>query len=293
MSSSAEAAVLVVGMHRAGTSATCRVVNLLGPAVAREPDLIGPTASNPRGHWESATLMCLNDRLLELLGARWWCPPRRRTDMWATRGHDAIRDTAAEMLRDVHPVSPWVWKAPRLCITLPFWSPILPSTAVAILVVRSPLEIADSLGRRDGMARAVAIALWERSMHHLLPALAGRPVAVVAYSDLLADPLAEAERLRAFLTAHGVEGGEPRWAEIRAFVTTGLRSHVAAPGELAGAVDMNPSRRELAEMLSALPASSAQFDATGLPAETPENDPLFLDLRVRALGARRQPHRRL
>jgi hypothetical protein len=289
MSTGPDAAALVVGMHRSGTSATCRVVNLLGLSVAREPDLLGPNPFNLRGHWESATLMRLNDRLVRLLGAGWWCPPRRRDDMWSTPGHEALLVDAAKALEDVHPVSPWVWKDPRLCLTLPFWSPILPGTAVVIVALRDPLEIARSLARRDRMALEVAVALWERSMHHLLPALAGLPVATVAYADLLADPMAEAERLHAFLNAQGVEGGTPRWREIREFVTAELRSQVTAPGDLARAVEMNPARLELAEILSALPAASVSFEVPRLPAETAGNDRLFLDIRLRALFARPLP----
>ena len=55
--------VFVVGMHRSGTSAAARLVNLLGIPTCVEEDLLLKTEDNPRGYWESATLTGLNDRL--------------------------------------------------------------------------------------------------------------------------------------------------------------------------------------------------------------------------------------
>ena len=66
--------VFVVGMHRSGTSAAARLVNLLGIPTCVEEDLLLTTADNPRGYWESATLTGLNDRLLDALGCDWTCP---------------------------------------------------------------------------------------------------------------------------------------------------------------------------------------------------------------------------
>lgn len=284
MSRGADAAVLVAGMHRSGSSAACRVVNLLGVALAPDWDLLGPTPANPRGHWESATLMRLNDRLLSLHGSRWWCPPRRAEGQWSTPAHEALVQGAARTLHELHPESPWAWKDPRLCLTLPFWLPLLPRVTVVILVLRSPLEIAASLARRDGFSPEHGVALWERSLHHLLPALAGLPVATVAYADLIADPRGEAERLHDFLGSQQVKTGAPRGEQIESFVDRQLRSHVDPPGHLLDAPEMNGPRRELAGILASLPARSASFEVPDLPGETPENDRLFLDLRLRAIA---------
>ena len=61
--------ILIIGMHRSGTSATTRVLNLMGAATAHATDLVPPTDSNPKGHWESRTLRNFNDIVLGRLKA--------------------------------------------------------------------------------------------------------------------------------------------------------------------------------------------------------------------------------
>src|SRR5215470_17990760 len=50
----ARTCIIVAGMHRSGTSATARVINLLGADIASDllPSIPG---NNDRGFWESAT----------------------------------------------------------------------------------------------------------------------------------------------------------------------------------------------------------------------------------------------
>ncbi len=71
--------VLVLGMHRSGTSAATRLLNELGPALCAPGDMVrGPW--NPSGHCESRSLMHLNDALAGADGSdvvvpapRWRC----------------------------------------------------------------------------------------------------------------------------------------------------------------------------------------------------------------------------
>src|SRR5690242_20012263 len=73
--------VLVLGMHRSGTSALTRMLNLLGCALPDE--LLGANYSNPEGHWESQRAIAINDALLIALGRSW----------------DDIRELPADWLR--------------------------------------------------------------------------------------------------------------------------------------------------------------------------------------------------
>jgi Uncharacterized protein conserved in bacteria len=62
--------LLVLGMHRSGTSATTRVVNLLGANLGN--NLVQPGPDNPDGFWEHAEAVRINDALLEGLGRTWY-----------------------------------------------------------------------------------------------------------------------------------------------------------------------------------------------------------------------------
>ena len=57
-------AILVLGMHRSGTSPLTRVLNLLG---AKLPNNVMPPApnNNEQGFWESRDLMVINDDILK------------------------------------------------------------------------------------------------------------------------------------------------------------------------------------------------------------------------------------
>lgn len=209
LSSKAMRPVVVVGPHRSGTSVTTRVVSLLGPALCAEDDLMSKW-DNPAGHWESESLMTLNDELLDLLGGVWYAPPELPRS-WEQRADLApFRARAVREFYRVHPASNWVWKDPRLCLLLPFWTFVLEVDPVIVITVRHPVEIARSLAARDRWGPAHALAIWEWYVAAMLESCAGRPVAVVRYDELLKDAYREVSRLRCALESlgAGVEGGD-------------------------------------------------------------------------------------
>ena len=57
-------AIVVAGMHRSGTSAATRVVNLLGAELVGA--LIPAGIGNERGHWESSAVQALHNDLLRI-----------------------------------------------------------------------------------------------------------------------------------------------------------------------------------------------------------------------------------
>src|ERR1700712_2357048 len=69
LASTKRRAILVLGMHRSGTSALSGVVNALGPAAPKP--LLAPRADNPRGFFESAALADAHDDLLLSAGSYW------------------------------------------------------------------------------------------------------------------------------------------------------------------------------------------------------------------------------
>jgi hypothetical protein len=214
--------VFVVGMHRSGTSATTRVLNLLGVPLRTREDALPHTAGNERGHWESRSLMQFNERLLRELGARWNDIPPLNAPVCGWHRLAAHGAEARLVFHSAHPTPTWAWKDPRLCVLLPFWRTVLPEPHGIVLVLRDPLEIAASLAARDGLAVSTSLLQWERSLGHALLGCVGAPTYVLRYPDLLDDPVAVCGDLLAFLNELGM-GVTEADEQVRAFLSPQLR----------------------------------------------------------------------
>jgi hypothetical protein len=160
-------ALLVLGMHRSGTSLLARIASLLGAALPRH--LVPASPTNPTGHWEPARLVDLHEQLLASIDSSWddWRAPNLR---W--RDSDPAAALATRILQtfeEEYPPSPMlVLKDPRICRTLPLWLSVLEKASckvAPVIIVRNPLEVAESLRERDGMPFEKAMLLWLR--HYL------------------------------------------------------------------------------------------------------------------------------
>ena len=76
--------VIVCGMHRTGTSAVARTVNLLGADITN--DLIEPGTDNIRGYWESKGVVQAHEQLFVFCGS---IAASRRLDQNALRAAGA------------------------------------------------------------------------------------------------------------------------------------------------------------------------------------------------------------
>src|SRR5438132_6905958 len=135
--------IVILGMHRSGTSSLARMVNLCGASLG------GPVAGandwNQTGHWESVEGLAINDLILHLSGGSWYNPP----------GHlycdSLLRCKMKRFLGQLHRDGTAIWKDPRTVLTFPLWKPLLRNyTPVAIF--RHPMSVARSLQRRDGFS---------------------------------------------------------------------------------------------------------------------------------------------
>lgn len=181
--------LIVLGMHRSGTSSVAGTAVRLGLAPPRT--LLPPAPDNPRGFYESLLVTSLNDLIFRAAGCDWsecldFDPAR-----FDEKGQAAVGEMISGLLREEFVFPGFnVIKDPRLCLTLPLWIPALRETRAALsalLVLRDPLAVARSLARRDGIPPDRSIRLW---LHHMLRAEhASRtmPRAVVTYDALLAD----------------------------------------------------------------------------------------------------------
>ena len=284
------AGVFVLGMHRSGTSVATRVVNLLGVPVCQPLDLVQDRRGNPRGHWESRSLVAFNDMLLARLGGTWWCPPDQDHGWTTRRAWQPLLHEARQAFRAVHPTVQWVWKDPRTCLTLPFWLAALDELPVAILVLRNPLEVAHSLAKRNRFGIGIGLALWEQYLHRAAAAATGIPTVVTRYDGLLADPPRWSQEAARFLASHGLVLDSARHEKaIKGFVESALRHNRCSRAQLAASPQVTAQQLELYDRLHALVGTSDRFAPGPLP--TPAEQSVQL---LRRFGERYgSPQRRL
>lgn len=227
-------AILVLGMHRSGTSALTRIVNFLGATLPRH--LVPANAANPRGHWESAPLVALHDQLLAALDSSWddWRTPgaRWKESDAASRFAGRLRLTIDEEYGNA-PL--FVLKDPRICRTLPYWMSILEKSGIRsapVIIVRNPLEVAESLKSRDGMSFEKAMLMWLR---HMLDA--EFETRHLARNIVTFDALLEDWKLLAVQTGGRLGISWPRQPndaahDVRDFLDLELHNHRASQAEL-------------------------------------------------------------
>lgn len=223
-------AILVLGMHRSGTSALARVVNLLGATLPA--DLYPPDALNPTGYWESQYLVGLNEWILESAGATWSQCLGFAPEQLAGPGLVGIMASLVEGTRRVFgDATLFVMKDPRLCLLLEFWLPALRSLDIEVAVLsvtRPPVAVARSLLHRNGFPLPQGIALWLR---YVLAAEHGSrsvPRAFLSYDALMADW--RTTLLRAGQTIGVTWPKQPARiaTEVAAFLRPELRHHDTA-----------------------------------------------------------------
>ena len=182
-------ALLVLGMHRSGTSAVTRLLNLLG--VELGDDLMPPGPDNPLGFWEHQGIVAVHEELLAALD-RGWDDPRPLPDGWldAEPARQAAEAITTIIRRDFAGVRLWAVKDPRLCLLMPLWRRVLASLHIeprVLLVSRHPQEVAGSLLRRDGLPLVIGELLWARYLLAAVRGSEGCRRGMVAYDDVLSD----------------------------------------------------------------------------------------------------------
>lgn len=189
--------VIVLGMHRTGTSLVTSILHDLGFNPGKVLLEAGP--SNQEGFWEYKPLVQFHSRILEEYDNRWFAP-----------GHlmplDELlfqyRNEAEALVRNMdNDDSNWCWKDPRLLLFLDFWLEILAGRDVKwIITHRHPASIAASIRSRDHFDNEVGLTLWEYSIANLMVRKEKlKDTITIDYEKLLTHPKTQIERIASFL----------------------------------------------------------------------------------------------
>lgn len=239
--------IIVLGMHRSGTSCLTGSLVLAGAFAGYDADLTGVSEENKKGFWERRDLRNYCDLLLQKSAADWWRLAEFSIEQIPAEVKARGNELAEEALRKLEFHAPWIVKEPRLCLLLPVFLE-LQRKPVCIHIVRNPLEVAESLKARNGIPIHEGIALWEQYNRSALLNAKDVPLLRISYAALLRHPEKAVNGLVERLQALGVEGlKRPEPAELANFVDRSLhrqRADKAITGEF-----LTPSQRRLWEAL--------------------------------------------
>lgn len=183
--------VFVLGMHRSGTSALARVLNLMGLYFGGEEVGIGRSAENEKGFWERRDVRALNNAVLFEAGCDWDCLSSLNIKALPTQQRARYVALAGDIVLKLDAHRPWFVKEPRLCALFPIWRSAS-ETPVCVHIFRNPLEVASSLRERNGVPLHVGLALWEAYNVRALAGAAGLPRLCASFEGLLQRPAATA-----------------------------------------------------------------------------------------------------
>ncbi len=227
-------AILIVGMHRSGTSVLARGLQALGVSIG--DNLLPGNEWNPNGYFEHADIVSLNDALLGLVGKRWdslalppWDEMEPLFEPYKAQALALLeKDFAGQALCGI--------KDPRASRLLPFWQSVFASAGMRdsyVIALRTPGSVARSLSARNGFKPEKSCLLW---LQHLVCAIRdtqGKARVVVDYDALIADPAAQLRRIAATLELPVTTATQQAIAEYAdGFLAASLRHSVEDPAEL-------------------------------------------------------------
>ncbi len=194
--------VVVLGMHRSGTSLCAHILSAMGIDMA---DDIGATRGNDKGHWERWEIVEFHDRVLELfnrgyfgpfhdfpLPVAWWADPRVRQ----------IKGEIVAFLKQRMGEGDFGFKDPRAVRLMPLWHQIFNDLNLVpkiVLCLRNPAQVARSLNAREGIDIDIGEYRWLVHMADFFRYSGSFDVCTIEYEEWFTNPLANFESLRAFL----------------------------------------------------------------------------------------------
>jgi hypothetical protein len=229
--------VLILGMHRSGTSMLARLLASCGLPLGTAL-LLQPSQDNAHGYWEQAEIVEIHEALLDAFDRTWHGPNGARPlpEGWLVRRDtlEAKRRLTEIASREVARAGGlWGFKDPRTLRFLPLWREIIAELAldpVYLLAARTPGAVTASLMHRNRLRRDFAEALWAANTLTLLDAVGGDLAGVVDYDAWFATPAALTGHLRAVVGLPVAETGEPA-PPVAALIEPALRHHHAASGQ--------------------------------------------------------------
>ncbi len=253
--------IVVVGMHRSGTSAITRGLQVMGVALGDRmlPPMEG---NNAKGFWEDIDLNELNILMLKAIGSDWYhlsAIDRFDIELLHKKGYFA---RAIELLRQkVDEFPGFGFKDPRVAKLLPFWKEVFTLCRFDVsyvIAVRHPLSVVKSLFNRDGIEAEQGYLMWLGHVISILNETKGFKRVLVDYDRLMQAPDQELMRVAKYNALEIDRSALQSYKND--FLDNGLQHTVYEPHHLFSDGSCPPLVREIYTALLDVASEKANLD---------------------------------
>jgi hypothetical protein len=218
--------ILVLGMHRSGTSALTGTLNLLLDVyLGRE--LLKAQEDNVKGFYENQNILDINEKMFTEMSTYWH-------DMFFNGNsinkitNNSKKELQKFLLKEFEYSQLFAIKDPRLAYLFPIYSEILQKMDINIKVIipyRNPIEVAISLSKRNGFSLEKGMLLW--AYHFLLAEKFSRGYdrVFVNFDDLISNTSQVVDDLSKKLYIDFSEKFNKNKKDIEEFLEPGLKHH--------------------------------------------------------------------
>jgi hypothetical protein len=208
-------AILILGMHRSGTSALTRMFALTGAALPN--DLMMPMPDNPLGFWESNTISLINDSILRSIGSAWDSINLTSIPDYIYKMNESgLVDVLSEEYNGKNFI---VLKDPRISLMIKLWSNVLQRAGYStdcVIIFRNPLDVAESLYNRNKMPRKYGVLLWTRYMISILESITNGKF--VTFDEITENPMDTMRAISDDLAMSNLDLSDKSTNEIEKFI---------------------------------------------------------------------------
>jgi len=226
-------ALVIIGMHRSGTSATTGALQCLGVQLGKRL-YAGHAGINDKGYFEHSDIADTNDEVLWKMGSSWDDVLLKPEGWWEKEELEPYKEKMKGFIRrDFAGSQLWAVKDPRVCRLLPWWLAILKDeniTPYFLFVIRRADEVYRSLEKRDGFSKDKALLLW--FLHYIEAEKYSRNYsrAFLSFDKFLYDPAGELQRVEGALGIKYPVSVPEATACLSQFLSAKLRHHESKPG---------------------------------------------------------------
>jgi len=191
--------LLVLGMHRSGTSALSGVLDILGVNMGKE--LMPASSDNQKGFFENRLIKEFNENILSKHLNTTWYDINLLPNQWAeAKNLEPLYQEAKNIiLNDYSDSDIFGIKDPRMSIFLPFWEKIFIELNINLKIIipyRNPIEVANSLKKRNKFTFERSFVLWVRYMMESERNSRNYPRVLITFDQLLSNSLKSIETLK-------------------------------------------------------------------------------------------------